>query len=128
MNNYACVWWPENLIPVKTRLDLQPLLKLFPVLQRGGAGGIFSPTLIFTAVGFSYFLATDVSLSLGLAPYLYCLIVGVLAGYGVSAGGGMLRPTLQASFYAGAYFGMFAVLLYTGRHYYQQAVEQAASH
>ena len=124
MNNYACVWWPDNLIRIKTQLELEPLLKLFPVLQRGGAWGIFRPTIIFTAVGFAYFLATDVSLSLGLAPYLYCLIVGVLAGYGISAGGGMLRPTLQSSFYAGSYFGMFAVLLYTGRHYYLSALRR----
>ena len=124
MNNYAFVWWPDNLIRIKTQFEFEPLLKLFPVLERGGAWGIFKPTIIFTAVGFSYFLATDVSLSLGLAPYLYCLIVGVLAGYGVSVGGGMLRPTLQSSFYAGSYFGMFTVLLYTGRHYYLSAVRR----
>jgi len=124
MNNYACVWWPDNLIKVKTQLDLEPLLNLFPVLQRGGAWGIFKPTIMFTAVGFAYFLATDVSLSLGLAPYLYCLIIGVLAGYGISATGGMLRPSLDASLYAGSYFGMFAVLLYTGRHYYLSAIRR----
>lgn len=124
MNNYACVWWPDNLIKIKTKLDLGPLLQLFPVLQRGGAWGIFTPTIIFTAVGFAYFLATDVSLSLGLAPYLYCLIVGVLAGYGVTVGGGMLRVSLDSSFYAGSYFGMFAVLLYTGRHYYLSALRR----
>ncbi|MBL7076180.1 MAG: hypothetical protein ISS31_01800 [Kiritimatiellae bacterium] len=124
MNNYACVWWPDNLIPVKTVLDLEPLLKLFPVLERGGAWGIFKPTIIFTAVGFAYFLATDVSLSLGLAPYLYCLIAGVLAGYGVAMGTGHLQVSLDSSFYAGAYFGMFAVLLYTGRHYYVSALRR----
>jgi len=124
MNNYACVWWPDNLIPIKTRLELVPLLKLFPVLERGGAWDMFRPTIFFTAVGFAYFLATDVSLSLGLAPYLYCLIVGVLAGYGVSVGGGMLQPTLQSSLYAGSYFGMFVVLLYTGRHYYLSALRR----
>ncbi len=124
MNNYACVWWPDNLIKIKTQFQFEPLLKLFPVLERGGAWGIFTPVIIFTAVGFAYFLATDVSLSLGVAPYLYCLIVGVLAGYGVTVGGGMLRVSLDSSFYAGSYFGMFAVLLYTGRHYYLSALRR----
>jgi len=124
MNNYACVWWPDNLIPIKTMLNLEPLLTLFPILQRGGAWGIFTPTIFFTAVGFAYFLATDVSLSLGVAPYLYCLIVGVLAGYGITVGGGMLQVSLDSSLYAGAYIGMFAVLLYTGRHYYLSALRR----
>lgn len=124
MNNYACVWWPDTLIPVKTKLDLQPLVKLVPVIERGSPWRIFTPTICFTAVGFAYFLATDVSLSLGLAPYLYCLIAGILAGYGVTMGGGHLRVSLSSSFYAGSYFGMFAVLLYTGRHYYLSALRR----
>ncbi len=125
MNNYACQWWPDVLIPIKTQLQLAPLVKLFPVIERGGAWGFTNPTIFFTALGFAYFLATDVSLSLGLAPFLYCLIVGILAGYGVSVGGGMLRPSLDASFYAGSYFGMFVVLIYIGRHYYASAVRSA---
>ncbi|MCE9613847.1 MAG: hypothetical protein K8T26_06190 [Lentisphaerae bacterium] len=124
MNNYACTWWPDILIPIRIHLDLGPLQDLIPVIKKGGPWMIFDPTLSFTAIGFAYFLATDVSLSLGLAPYLYCLAVGILASYGVPITGGLLRATSESGLYAGAYFAMFAVLLYTGRHYYASALRR----
>lgn len=124
MNNYACTWWPDFLIPIRIRFDLRPLQELIPVLKNASTWMIFDPTLYFTAIGFAYFLATDVTLSLGLAPYLYCLAVGALASYGVPITGGLLRATSESGLYSGAYFAMFAVLLYTGRRYYASALRR----
>jgi len=118
MNNYACEWWPDQLIRVKLKFDFNALLELMPVMKSGGAGVIFTPTLFFTAVAFAYFLATDVSLSLGVAPYILCLAFGILAGYGVSTETAHLKMNLSSSLFAGGYIGMFFILLYTGRRYY----------
>ncbi len=77
------------------------------------------PTFYFTAIGFAFFLATDVSLSLGLAPFAYALAAGIFAGYGIPfGGGGFIAVNIQKSLFGGAYCGFFMVLLYTGRRYF----------
>ena len=119
MNNYASAWWPDYLVPFKLQFHFTPLLEVFPTFGRGPWWQILNPRLLFTVVGFGYFLATDVSLSLGIAPYLYCLAVGICAGYGVTFGGSHLEASLSSGLYAGAYLGMFLVIAYTGRHYYK---------
>jgi hypothetical protein len=117
MNNYACAWWPEYLIPIKLSVDFSPILDIFPVFKKG-PWWVFRPNILFTAVAFAYFLATDVSLSLGIAPYFYCLIAGFFAGYGIGFWDWHLKPTTPCCLYAGAYIAMFLVLFYTGRQYY----------
>ena len=120
MNNYAYVWWPEYLVRIQTRFNFYPLLEIFPIFKRSGIGiwTMFYPNLYFTVIGFAYFLSTDVSLSLGIAPYVYAIFVGFLTGYGVSINGSFLQPYLGSFFYAGSYAAMFLVLVYTGRRYF----------
>jgi hypothetical protein len=127
MNNYAYVWWPEYLVRVRTRFDFNPVLQLFPIFQRSGVGvwTMFNPTIYFTVIGFAYFLSTDVSLSLGIAPYVYAIFTGTLIGYGVSVNGAMLQPYIGSFFYAGAYAGMFLVLVYTGRQYFGSVLKRS---
>ncbi len=119
LNNYACEWWPRYLVRVPVYFDFRSLSPLIPALQRGGDWGLMNPTVYFTPIGFAFFLSTDVSFSLGIAPYLYAIAVGILAGYGVSVrGGGFIALNIEKFLFGGAYFGMFLVMLYTGRHYY----------
>ena len=87
LNNYACVWWPENLVPVQLSFDFRPLGRVFPTFARGGGWTMLHRRLLFTVVGFAYFLSTDVSLSMGLAPYLYAYFNGLCIGYGITLGG-----------------------------------------
>lgn len=116
--NYGARWFPDTFVAIPLRYRFTPLLELFPTLRRGGAWWLFYPTLYFTVIGFAYFLSTDVSLSLGLAPFAYAYAVGLLAGYGVQLGGAHLSLKLQSFLHGGAFFGFFLMLLYTGRHYY----------
>lgn len=120
MNNYAYAWWPEYLVPIRLQLNFWPLLQLFPVYTRSGISiwPMFSPTVYFTVIGFAYFLSTDVSFSLGIAPYVFGACTGILAGYGITINGPMLQPHPSNFLYGGAYCGMFLVLLYSGRRYY----------
>ncbi len=118
MNNYAHSWWPEVVIPMHLKFDFIPVANLFPALATGGVWGYADPQIYFTAVGFAFFLATDVGLALGLAPWLGALATGLLAGYGVAMTSGHLDATIRSGFYSGSFSAMFLVLLYAGRRYY----------
>jgi len=119
MDNYAAMWWPSVVIPVNIRLDFTPLADIVPIFKRVGTWALFDPTLYFTAIGFAYFLSSDVALSLGLAPYVFSLAIGIVLGFGVPVGGGMLQPSVESFLYAGSYTGMFLALAYAGRRYYR---------
>ncbi len=121
MVNYLNRWFPDYVIPVNLQIDLTPLLEIAPVFRRGNPWAIFTPTLYFTAIGFAFFLTADVSLSLGLAPYVFALAAGVTAGYGVAFGAGYMRPSIETSIYAGALTAMFLTILYSGRFYLRSA-------
>jgi hypothetical protein len=119
LNNYAHRWWPQQLVQIPTHFDFRSLAPLFPTFRRGGTWALLDPRIHFTAIGFAYFVATDVSLSLGIAAFIYAWVAGVFAGFGVSLGGGGFFSTrIYDCLHAGAYFGMFVFLMYTGRHYY----------
>jgi hypothetical protein len=92
----------------------------------GGGGDLLMVRFIFTAVGFAYLLATDLSLSLGVAPYLYTWVVGLFVLNGIPIrDGGFMAMKVESFLHAGAYFGMFLVLLYTGRRYYWGSLRRA---
>ncbi|MDA0840366.1 MAG: hypothetical protein O3B01_08695 [Planctomycetota bacterium] len=125
LNNFAVKWWPEKLIEIPQRFDFTSLIysnalwDVFRKISDGGGWMLFRPTIFFTAVGFAYFLSTDVSLSLGIGPLIYCFVIGTLKVYGINfSGGGFMTMKVETFLYGGAYFGVFLVLLYTGRHYY----------
>jgi hypothetical protein len=125
-NNYLAVWFPEFLVTVPTKVDFSSLVSLFPTYAAGDGGLYLQPTLYFTVLAFGYFLASDVSLAMGLGPFLYPLLVGALAGYGLSlTAGGMFAPNAQSFMNLGAYFGLLLAILYTGRHYYGRTLRRA---
>ena len=120
--NYGHVWWPDTVIPINLRIEFYPLVEMLPELRDGwGWWTLFGPTIYFTLIGLAYFLANDVSFSLGIGPYLYCLISGVIAGYGVAMGGSRLHPHMETFLNSGAYAGLFFMLVYSGRHYFRAA-------
>jgi len=119
LNNYSAAWFPDQLIPVQLSVNLWPLAKLFKSLQRGGAWFFFRPRLFFTPIAFAYFLASDVSLSLGLGPILYSYLRGRLREVGISlTSGSFFAPKPQTFIACGAYLGLLASMLYTGRRFY----------
>jgi hypothetical protein len=125
-NNYLAVWFPEFLVTIPTKANLASLASLFPTYDLGGGEIYLQPTIYFTVLAFGYFLASDVSLAMGLGPLLYPLLVGVLARWGFSlSGGGMFAPNAQTFMNLGAYFGLLLAILYTGRHYYSQVLRRA---
>lgn len=123
--NYTHAWW-NIMVRIPTTFDFSSLLPLFPTFARGaGAGHLAHPLIYFTVMAFAYFLATEVSLSLGIAPFLYTYGVGILVGYGVSVGGGYYSINPRNTLQAGAYVGTLVMILYTGRHYYLDVLRRA---
>jgi len=125
LNNYGFQWFPESMIQIPRHLNFGSLRAFFPNLVRGGGWIMFEPRIVFTAIGFAYFLASDVSLSLGLAPFLFCTVVGLLMGYGISVRGPHLAQGLDGYMHAGAFAGVFLALAYTGRRYYTSVIRRA---
>jgi len=128
--NYAAFWSPAHLVPIQLQVDIRSLADLFPTfkLGLGGFGGpyLVTPHLYFIVIGFAYLLATDVSLSLGIGPYLWPWVLGLTAASGYSlAGGGYLSLQAVTFLNFGAYVGLFLVLIYTGRHYYSHVFRRA---
>ncbi|MHC4503834.1 MAG: DUF6785 family protein [Planctomycetota bacterium] len=126
MNNYAKVWWPEYLVAIPRRFSFLGLRELFPTFSRGhGSWTLMQPIVFFTGVGFAYLLTTDVSLSLGLAPFAYALVTGIFMAYGVPFGGRVFALAIGRFICAGAYFGFFLVLVYTGRRYFMSVFRRS---
>ena len=78
--NYAQGWLPD-LVPVKLTISLHPLGRLMETFVKGGGWRLLGITIRFMPIGFAYFLTSDVSLSLGVGPYLWCVVVGIFLNY-----------------------------------------------
>jgi hypothetical protein len=125
-NNYLCKWWPQYFIPIPRSFDLGALGSIFPVFIDTGYWMLFSPRFTFAVIGVAYLIATDVSLSLGISPFLYAIVLGIFGTYGVSLRGqGWLSPSPQTFMMFGAYVGIFAAIIYTGRAYYKAIFKRA---
>lgn len=127
-NNYLADLFPDYAIPFPTEFDLTAFSELFPNVTRGGGTGLFVIRLNFLVIGLAFLLPRDVSFSLGIGAYLYAFVIGCLLHYGVQVSDrtmGWFSPDLRMGVQAGAYTGMFLLLLYTGRHYYKAVLKQA---
>jgi hypothetical protein len=118
------------MIPRPVRFDLSALHQLVPALRRGGGVRLLVPTLYFSVIGLSYFLASDVALSCGIGPFLWALVTGMFATYGITLQGGLegtgyTSVRVQAFLNFGANLGMFVALIYLGRRYYWTVLQRA---
>ncbi len=132
LNNFGCVWFPNHLIRVVTELDFTPFTKVVTTLAKGGGTGLLRPHIYLIVIGMVYFVPSDIVFSLGIGPFLWCLLVGFFAGYGIRLaspieGSSYFSLNPQSFFLLGANIGVFAVLAYTGRHYYMQVCKAAVA-
>ncbi len=129
--NYLNLWFPTYLFgQIPLGVDFSPLAELSTTFEVGGGESLLNMyTIYFTVVAVAYFLPKEVSLSLGIGPFIWVFIAGIFATYGVGVGGWQgtwpFGLTMDAMMIMGAYFGMLAVLLYTGRQYYSAVFRRA---
>jgi len=119
LTNYLAAWSPEHVVPVPRTFNFLSLRYLAPKWTSVGGWWLLRPMLVFTVIGLGFFLPKDMSFSLGIGPFVYYYVAAVFAGFGVAMGeGGWYAVNLQHALQAGAYVGLFALVVYTGRRYY----------
>ena len=130
INNYLYQWYPEYVIPVQTRLRLWPFHKVLKLVYRGGSSwSLLNPAIFYSVIGFAFFIPTDASLAFGLGPWLWSSLNGMMLNYGINleriveGGDGYTAPRPKTFMLFGSNFGLFAVMLYTGRYYYGKVVK-----
>jgi len=118
--NYLAMWFPGRL-PYIT-LHWQNYDAMYAVLpgvaQSGGGENLAHGSIYFTIIGLAYFIAGEVSLSLGLTGVIVVLLH--LQWYAIS---GDISDIGSAR--SGAYVAFAGVLLFTGRHYYWNVLLRA---
>lgn len=125
-NNYLARFLPDILIPVRTSYDFTAFASLTPVLARGLGMTLFQPRIMFPVLGLAYFLSADVSFTMTAMPFVFALIYGLFELRGVAFGGSrMLGANIQQSIFAGGYFAILVMVMYTGRHYYMQVLRRS---
>ncbi len=119
LNNYLYQWYPEYLIQIPRIYNFSPLRTLCRTFIRGGGWGLLFPKIYFSFIAIAYLLATDVSLAVGLGPFLFRYAGGILMGYGIPMGAGTrFAPRIDRGIVYGGYVGTFLSILFTGRYYF----------
>jgi len=120
-------WYP-NSIEVPLTFDFSAVHAKWPDMIKVDHGlMLLYPEIFPIVVAFAFFLASDVSLSLGLSTLGIVVVAGMLAGWGIdtsydSYGGGVF-PYQRF----GGYVALGAMMLYTGRHYYRNVIVQTVT-
>ncbi len=131
LNNYLCVWFPEQMIPVQLRLPLGGFGRVFPIVTRGGGWSLFWPTIYFTVLGICFLIPSDISFTFAVAPWLWAIVCGFLAQYGITLTqpieGSYWYTCLNAKMFLlyGSTVGLFLTICYTGRYYYWNVLKTA---
>ncbi len=125
--NYLNAWFPHS-IEIPLIFEFPAIRRAWPLLVKSAGFNYFVQIAIYpVAVAFSFFLASDVGLSLGLARPFFLVLSAVCATAGVtmldrSMAGGEVNWQMF-----GGYLGVALGLLYTGRWHYWQTLRAAVS-
>ncbi len=111
--NFLAIQLPGSLPSIPLQWSNAGVVKqMFPITaQSGGGGGLSMGGIYFSLIGLTYFIASEISLSVGINGVLLLLLSTqyyVLSG--ATADIGSLR--------VGAFLGFAVMIAYTGRHYY----------
>lgn len=118
-------WFPA-VGAIQRQIDLRPLLQLFPTMSRvPGSNQVLGPTIFFSVAAFTFFLNTEVSLSLALMGPVWLLFGAALLANGVPVQGGGFDPKLGSLLLFGAHLGLGLMILYIGRRHYANVLRSA---
>jgi hypothetical protein len=118
-------WYP-TIPQIPLQFDLNPARQLFPNASRvWGSWGYFAPRLILSVAAFAFFLNSSVSFSLGFAHVFYLFLGAILLANGEQFNSDWLGYEKPNMMRFGAYVGITAMILYTGRRYYLNVLTSA---
>ena len=93
--------------------------KQWPKLWNYGMSWLLlNPTLYFSALGFAFFVSSDISFSLGISGVIHCAVFLSLTVAGINVSGAGLEGGLYDFQMFGSYVGLALVIFYTGRKLY----------
>ena len=118
--NYVNAWWPAHTFAIPLSLDLSPLLQRFPQIRHASwRNFILYPQIIPIGVAFAFFMASDVSFSLGTCYIAFELMTMTLVPLGLEPGSkNYVLGSWDSFMRFGSALGVAIMLLYTGRRYY----------
>jgi len=126
LNNGLGQWFPDMIVQIPLQWRFAQVWDKWPFLAKSTWSRLlFKPTLYPSVVAFTYFLASDVAMSLGLAHVILSPIVLFLIGYGVDMSNDYMAGGPEGWQRFGSYLAFSLMLLYVGRHYYWQVVKRA---
>ena len=123
------VWFPENTILIDLNLNFRAFEQKYPIIPQTHLGtGLTRPTIYPIAIAFSFFLASEISLTMGLSQWLFVPLAMVLTTYGyeITSGPGddyMSGGPLGWQRF-GSYLAFGLIVLYAGRRYYWALLKQ----
>ncbi len=121
--NGAKTWeWLNLEIPLG--LDIETTVKAkYPRMgdMPNGTFAFLKPSIAFAAIGFAYFLSSEVSFSLGISHILFGVFwYTALWSQDINTAGDYFEGTLHSHHWFGSYLGMAIIVLYVGRRHYTQ--------
>jgi len=126
--NGAAVWFDGWDITIPLRFSFGAIGGKWPeYFNYPLAGYLLSPRLYPIVIGFAFFLAADVSFTLGLSQYLLHLVWIPLFAYGIPIRSSYMAGGPMGWHRAGAFVAFAFMLFYTGRRYYWSVIKQAVT-
>jgi hypothetical protein len=119
--------WYRGFIQVPLSISLVPLATKWPEINSvPGTWLLLAPTLYFSAVGFAYFVSTDVSFSLGITTIFFSIVFLFITNVTtIDVSGGHMTGNIFTHQRFGSYLGVALVILYTGRRFYWSVLSRA---
>jgi hypothetical protein len=119
-------WYHGTLIQIPLTFDFIQIRRKWTDIQELPWGSAFTrPSIYPIIIGFSFFLASEVSLSLGLTQIVFLAGAYFLVKGGVDMSTDLLTGGVGGWTRAGGYFAFAAMVLYTGRRYYGGILQAA---
>ncbi len=132
VSNGIYIWSDGNWIKIPMLLDFYPILWNSPSLFKadGMVWWWFAPRIFPTVIAIAFLLATDVSLSVGIAPIAFTAVSWVLLykfGYSLAAANASDYMVGGVAIWQrfGSYLALAMVIGYTGRRYYSGVLKSA---
>ncbi len=118
-------WYPGS-IAVPTSVDFRALAQKWPWLNRmPWRDQILNPPFFFAAIGFAYFVSTEVSFSLGISLVAWGFVHLALLEFGADMNQDYLAGGLHSFQLFGSYLGMALMIAYVGRKFYASVLSRA---
>ena len=126
--NGLYAWFPDVMINIPLRFDFAVVVQKWPIIGQAPHGwDLFFPRIFPIVIAFTFFLATDISLSLGISQAALVVIGLMLVSRGVDITGDPMTGGGVDWQRFGSYAGFGVMLLFIGRRYYWQVFKGAVT-